>query len=58
MSKYLDTEIINREKKGFGNDFDLELNKEYAVNKLRKLVENKKIVLARIILTKRKLLKS
>ena len=41
MSKYLDTEIINREKKGFGNDFDLELNKEYAVNKLRKLVENK-----------------
>ena len=41
MSKYLETEIINREKKGFGNDFDLELNKEYAVNKLRKLVENK-----------------
>ena len=57
MSKYLDTEIINREKKGFGNDFDLELNKEYAVNKLRKLVENKNSISSNYF-NKRKLLKS
>ena len=57
MSKYLDTEIINREKKGFGNDFDLELNKEYAVNKLRKLVENKNSISSNYF-NKKKLLKS
>jgi len=40
MSKYLDKKIINRKKKGFGNDFDLELNKKYAIDKVRELVDN------------------
>ena len=40
MSKYLDKKIINRTKNGFGNDFDLELNKKYAINKIKSLAIN------------------
>lgn len=41
MDKYLNKNITSRKKIGFGNDFDLELKKEYAIEKIKKIIMNK-----------------
>ena len=40
MSNFLNKKIIDRKKNGFENDFDLEFNKKYTLDKIKLLVKN------------------